>query len=160
MAKTYFFRFTAGAAGTNTGLSPTFLIFSAGATAITPPGFTETPTGQGIYSFSYGPTQAVAYLIDGSASLSSSDRYIAGVLDPIQVIDQQLGYSTDSFGSTSADPGSIWGYFKRFVEHWEGDQKYTKATGLWQMFNRGSTTLLRSKQLTNTYRSSTRTGSS
>lgn len=160
MAKTYYVKFGSGDPRVNTGLSPTFVIFSQGGlTAIAGPTITEKPAGSGMYQFVYGPTMAVAYLMDGMGSLGSADRYISGVLDPIQAVDQQIGFITDIFGTTGADPSTLYGYFRRFLEMVEGNQVFTKATGVWQMFNRGSSTLLRTKSMTDTLTSSTRTGS-
>lgn len=159
--KTFYLKFGGGDPRINSGLSPTFVIFSlAGLTSITGVTITELPAGSGLYQFNYGPTLAVTFLADGGAGLSSVDRYITGILDPIQAVDQQLGFTTDSFGTTGADPGTVWGYCKRFLELFEGDAVFTKATGVWQLFNRGSTTLLRTKTVTNTTASSTKTGSS
>lgn len=156
--KTYWLKFGSGDPAPYSGLFPTFTIFSLqGLTAISAPGITETPAGSGLYQFQYGPTLSVIFKADGGAILSAGDRYITATLDPIQAVDQQLGFQTDSFGSTSADPGSIWGFVKRFQEFLEGDSIYTKATGIWQIFNRGSTTLLRQKSLTNTTTSATKT---
>lgn len=149
--KVYYLKFGSGDSRPYTGLFPTFIIFSAGGvTAISAPGVTELPSGSGLYQFLYGPTLATVFEADGGSNLSAGDRYIAGTLDPIQAVDQQLGFSTDSFGSTSVDPPSIWGYVKRIQELFEGNATYTKATGIWNMFNRGSSTLLRQKALTNT----------
>lgn len=157
--KTYYMKFGTGDPRINTGLFPTFVMFSIGGlTAMTAPGVTETPSGSGMYQFLYGPTLAVAFLADGGSALPSVDRYVSGVLDPVHAVDQQLGFSTDSFGSTSADPTSLWGYVKRFLEFWEGDGTFTKSTGIMQYFNRGSTTLLRTKTVTNTTSQSAKTG--
>lgn len=157
--KIYYLKFGSGDPAPYTGLFPTFTVFNAqGLTAIAAPGVTELPAGTGLYQFSYGPTQAVVFKADGGAGLSAGDRYISGTLDPIQAVDQQLGFSTDSFGSTSTDPGSIWGYVKRLQEFFEGDATYTKGTGIWQLFNRGSTTLLRTKTLANNTTSAKKTG--
>lgn len=159
MTKIYYLKFGSGDPATFSGLFPTFTIFSAqGLTALSAPGITEMPTGSGLYQFQYGPTQAIVFKADGGNSLASGDRFISGTLDPIQAVDQQLGFSTDSFGSTATDPASMWGYLKRLQEFFEGDQIYTKATAILQIFNRGSTTLLRTKNLTNTTTSATKTG--
>jgi hypothetical protein len=157
--KTYYLKFGSGNPAPFTGLSPTFTLFMAnGLTALTPPGISEIPLGSGLYQFQYGPTQAVVFIALGGPNLSAGDQYIAGTLDPIQAVDQQLGFITDSFGSTSADPTSIWGFIRRFMEFNEGDAFYTKATGVWQIFNRGSTTLLRTKNLVNNTSQSNKTG--
>lgn len=159
--KLYYLKFGSGDSRPYTGLFPTFVIFSAqGLTAIAAPGVTELPAGSGLYQFQYGATQATIFLVDGGSNLSSGDRYISATLDPIQSVDQQVGFQTDSFGSTSTDATTLWGSTKRLLEFFEGDSIYTKATGIWQLFNRGQTTLLRTKSLTNTNTSATKTGSS
>lgn len=157
--KIYYLKFGSGDPAPYTGLFPTFTIFSAqGLTAISAPGVTEMPAGSGLYQFQYYATQAIIFKADGGSGLSAGDRYISATLDPIQAVDQQLGFVSDTFGSTSADPSTLWGFMKRILENFEGDATYTKATGIWQFFNRGSTTLLRTKTLTNTTTSATKTG--
>lgn len=155
--KTYYLKFGSGDPRPNTGLFPTFIIFSAsGMTALAAPGVTEMPALSGLYQFQYGPTGPIVFLADGGAALSAGDRYISATLDPIQAVDNQIGFATDSFGTTVSDPSTLWGMAKRALENFEGDAIFTKATGIWQIFNRGSTTLLRQKSLTNTTTSSTK----
>lgn len=150
--KTYYLKFGSGDPVPFSGLSPTFTVFSAGGlTSLAAPGITETPAGSGYYRFDYaGPTLSIIFKADGGAALASGDRYISGALDPIQAVDDKVGYTTDSFGSTSTDPGSILGYLKRSLEFWEGNATFTKSTGIWDIYSRGSSTLLREKALTNT----------
>lgn len=150
MAKTYYLQFGSGDPADKTGLSPTLTIFSMnGLTAIAAPGITELPAGSGLYTFTYGPTTSIIFKADGGAALSAGDRYILGTLDPVHAVDEKVGYTTDSFGSTSADPTTVLGYAKRNQEFHEGNMTFTKATGIWTIYNRGSTTLLREKTLTN-----------
>lgn len=136
----------------NTGLSPTFIVFAEAASGqtLTPPGVSETIVGSGFYHFQYTPTLSIYFEIDGGSSLADSDRYAAGILDPIQLVDQRVGTVDDSIGSTSADPTSALGYLKRNLEFLEGNAEFTKSSGVWQIFSRGSSTLLRVKTLTNT----------
>lgn len=149
--KNYYLKFGTGDPASYTGLSPTFVIFAAnGVTILTAPGITETPAGSGLYQFVYGPTQSILFKVDGGAALSGSDRYIVGTLDPIQAVDEKVGYTTDSIGSTATDPASILGYLKRNMEFMEGNATFTKSTGVWQVYSRGSSTLLTAKTLTNT----------
>lgn len=150
MAKTYYLKFGTGDPANYTGLFPTFTIFSAGGlTAITAPGVTELPTGSGLYQFMYGPTLSIAFKADGGSGLASGDRYIVGVLDPIQAVDEKIGTTSDSIGSTATDPGTLLGYSRRNLEFLEGNATFTKATGTWDIYSRGSSTLLREKALTN-----------
>lgn len=150
MSKTYYLKFGSGDPVNFTGLSPTFTIFSAqGLTAISAPGITETPSGSGLYRFDYGPTASILFKADGGAGLASGDRYIVGALDPIQAVDEKIGTTSDSFGTTATDPSTVFGYLKRNQEFQEGDAVFTKSSAQWNIYNRGSTTLLRSKSLSN-----------
>lgn len=134
----------------NTGLTPTFVIFeTAGGSTLSPPSISEPLAGSGFYKFTYGPTASICFLLDGGAALSSSDRYVQGVLDPIQAVDEKVGTSADSFGSTSVDPSTIFGYVKRNLEFQEGDATFNKSSGIWDIYSRGSSTLLREKTLAN-----------
>lgn len=148
--KSYYLQFGSGDPANFTGLSPTFVIFSAGGlTAAVAPGVTETPVGSGLYRFDYAPTMSIIFKADGGAGLSSGTRYIVGTLDPIQAVDEKVGTIDDSFGSTALDPSTLLGYAKRSLEFWEGNAIFTKATGIWDIYSRGSSTLLREKALTN-----------
>jgi hypothetical protein len=158
MSKSYYLKFGTGDPADKTGLSPTFVIFSAGGlTSVVAPGITETPAASGLYRFDYGPTLSILFKADGGAALASGDRYIIGSLDPIQAVDEKVGTVNDSFGSTSVDPTTVLGYVKRNLEFHEGNAIFTKATGLWDIYSRGSSTLLKEKALTNTTTSATKT---
>jgi hypothetical protein len=160
--KTFWFKFGSGDPRTNTGLTPTFLVFqnSIGATLATP-GITQPVAGTGFYTFGYsiGSSYSLAFLIDGATTaLSNTDRYVSGALDPVQTVDVGIGYIPDSFGASAVDPTTLFGYLKRMQELTEGDQSFTKATGTWLLYNRGSSTLLRTKTLNNAASSVTKTG--
>ena len=174
MAKNYLIQFFSSVnPSLITGFSPTFTVFKTvpGGANATPPGITEIPTATGLYYFTYGPTNTVAFVIDGGASLPVSSRYIAGNLDPVQAVDEQLtgvgntlqaigntllaqGSSTntqivgligslaDSYGSTLSDPTTVFGYLKRLQEYNEGNSLFTKSSGVWQVYTRGVTYVL------------------
>jgi hypothetical protein len=137
---------------TYTGLAPTFIAFySAGTTALSP-GITESPASSGAYSFQYGPTLGVYFVVDWGLTVPANFRYSKGALDPIQAVDERVGgilANNDSIGSTASDPSTVIGYLKRALEFWEGNAQYIKSTGTWNIYSRGSTTLLRVKNLTN-----------
>jgi len=173
--KQFFFRFGSGNPAAYTGLSPSFTIFSSmGLTSIAGPGITETPVGSGIYNFNYNATLAIVFVIDGGNTVSSSDRYVTNVLDPIQAVDEKIGFNSDSFGTTFTDPNTLFGYMKRSLEWHEGDQIFNKSSGIWDIASRGSTfiwngytagitypvvgtsTLLREKSLANNVTQATR----
>jgi len=150
MAKKYGAIFGSGDARTNTGLAPTFIAFEViGGSTLTAPSITEQ-NSTGLYYWTYGPTTAIYFQLDGGSSLADADRYLSGILDPIQAVDEKVGTTTDSFGSTSVDPDTIFGYVKRNMEFNEGNANFNKSTGVWDISSRGSSTLLREKILTNT----------
>jgi len=142
----------------NTGLSPTLVLFwdTANGTSLTPPGITEMPSGSGFYMFNYGPTVAIQFKMDGGAGLADTERYASGILDPIQIVDQRIGTVDDSYGTTATDPTTVMGYLKRDQEFNEGDAVFTKSTGIWDVYSRGSSTLLMEKTLTNNSTQSTK----
>lgn len=172
MAKTFFFKFGTGDPRPYTGISPTFLIFvDQNGSTLSPPSITEDLVGSGFYKFSYTPTLGIAFLIDGATTLLDSvSRYVSGALDPVLLVDQQLsgngssfipvaaaiGTNSDSYGSTSADPTTLFGYLKRSLEFNEGNATYTKSSGTWDIYSRGSSTLLIEKTLSDSSVSTTK----
>lgn len=103
MAKFYSMQFGSGDPRTFAGLSPTFLIFvrmSDGAT-LTPPAITQSLPSSGIYQFTYGVTQAIAFLADAATtSPGTAGRYIQGQIDPADRIDE-VGSSLIALGNTA-----------------------------------------------------------
>lgn len=146
--KNYWLSFGANDPRTNTGLAPTFIQFfdQLGATQA-PPGITEIFAGSGGYRFQYdvGFSSSIWFLVDGGATLATSDRYVRGVLDPSQKIDLAIGYTGSGYGSTSIEPVDVMGLLKRNQEFQEGNQTFLKSSGNWSIFSRGSSTLLASK---------------
>lgn len=67
-----------------------------------------------------------------------------------------IGTPADSFGSTSVDPTTVFGYLKRNLEFEEGQQIFEKQTGVWSIYSRGASTLLREQTLSNTATETTR----
>ena len=147
LVKTYYLLFGSGNPSQYTGFSPTFIVFKRqdGTNVTPPPGITEVPSATGLYYFNASPSYSIAFVVDGGASLVSSLRYLSGSLDPIQAVDQTVGQPSDSYGSTSADPTSIFGYVKRNMEWNEGDSIFGKTSGAWDVYSRGFSTLLREK---------------
>lgn len=143
------FALTFGSGQPVTGLLPTFITWQfADGTTGAPPGITARIAATGIYQFTVSNvTTAIFFVADGATtSIGAEQRYIRGSIDPGDFI----GSPTDSIGSTSVDPSTVFGYLKRLQELLEGDATYNKTSGVWDLFNRGSTTLLRQKTLTNT----------
>lgn len=161
MAKTYWVQFGAGNPQVFTGLTPTFIIFiQQNGVNATPPSISEVGASIGLYIFSYEPSQtlAIGFTVDAGSAVSGTDRYVTGVLDAVSAVDERVGHINDSFGTTAIDPSTIWGMVKRLQELLEGDGSFAKATGVWQISSRGSSTLLREKDLTNSITSATKTG--
>lgn len=108
MAKNYVVSF----GGSNyTGLAPTFLVFQTVAgVSTTRPGITEIPTASGLYYFTYGPTNTIAFVMSGATTgIPQGQRYISGALDPIQAVDEQvtaLGSTMQAIGSTLVGYGA------------------------------------------------------
>jgi hypothetical protein len=73
-------------------LAPTFITFKNMVTGAneTPPGITQLAGSTGLYFFSYGATQPTYFLVDGITVSVANDRYLTGILDPIQEVDNQL----------------------------------------------------------------------
>lgn len=151
--KTYWLQFGSGDPRNNTGLTPTMLILQTeGGSALAGVPITEVGVSTGAYKFQYEPsaTYAIWGLSDGGNSLSDGDRYVVFTLDPIQTVDQRLGYNTDSYGNTLTDPATAFGFVRRTMEFLEGNAEFIKASGIWNIYDRGGTLLLRQKDLTNT----------
>lgn len=157
--KNFLLIFGSGDPSGNSGLTPTFTVFKTtpGGTNATPPGITQVPTNTGLFYFTYGPTNSISFVVDGGSALSTSTRYISGLLDPIDAVDEQvtevltrIGTTASSFGSTSIDPGDLYGYLKRLQELQEGDATFNKSTSTWDIYSRGASTLLREKTFDNT----------
>lgn len=156
--KYYLLTFGSGNPASFTGLAPTLTLFSSvpAGTGLTAPAITEI-TGTGFYTFAYAPTLPIAFLADGGSNLSANDRYIKGILDPIQAVDNKVGFEFDSIGSTSVDPSTLFGLAKRNQAFEEGDSTFNKTTGVWVVSSRGATQVLVAKTLTDAAGSVTKT---
>lgn len=113
MAKSYFLRFGTGDPRTLTGLAPTFLIFESAGATIAPPSISEALTGSGIYTFTWGTTTAIAFLVDAATtSPGAAGRYVTGSLDPADRIDEvgttlvAIGISNIALGTTNVALGT------------------------------------------------------
>lgn len=150
MAVTYYLVFGSGDPSGNTGLAPTFTVFqnSAGG-ATTPPSISEVGSS-GIYTFSYDPQGSINFVVDGATTgLSASNRYIVGALDVGDSLQNtSVGTASDGIGDSATDPTSLFAFVRRIKELLEGDQTYTKATGVFVMKDSTGATTLASKTIT------------
>lgn len=151
MSYKYGLTFGSGDSRNFSGLSPTFVIFvTEGGTNLTAPAVTEIPS-TGLYYFTYTPsaTYTVFFEADGGSSVTDASlRYVKGNLDPIASVDQNLGFLPDTYGTTAA-PTTVFGFVKRDNEQWQADSTFSKTTGIWQQYAKGTSTLLYQKTLTN-----------
>jgi len=60
-----------------------------------------------------------------------------------------IGTTASSFGGLSTMPVDLFGYVKRFAENLEGNQSYDKSAFTLSFYDRGSSTLLATKTITN-----------
>lgn len=104
-SKSYFVRFGSGNPATYTGLAPTFIVFRTVVGTTTPPGFSELST-TGIYRFDYDIRGQIAFVIDGATTgLANADRYVSGVLDLTDQMDQ-VGSTLAAIGTTNVALGT------------------------------------------------------
>ncbi len=68
-----------------------------------------------------------------------------------------LGTTASSYGSTGTSPTDIMGFLIRARELAEGNQTYTKATGVLDLYVRGGITLLAEKTISDTSTNTTKT---
>lgn len=160
--KQYLLRFGSDNPANHSGLSPTFTNFHAipgSSFVVVAPSITETGSGEGCYTFGWTATTFPVYFkVDGGATQASTDRYVVGILDPVQAVDEKIGWLTDSFGSTAVDPASVIGYLKRNLEVNEGNAAYQKSNAAWTVQARGASgVVLFTKTLVNNSVSVTKT---
>jgi hypothetical protein len=161
MSQRFFLRFGTANPQEFAGLTPTLMIFKKGddGTDLAAPAVTEVGVSTGFYKFTYptSPTFSIVFVADGGAAITDdSSRYVAGVLDPITNVDQELGFAADSYGSTAL-PTSAMGNLKRVVQYWQADATFNKSTGVWSQYAQGSSTLLYEKTLANNVSQTTKT---
>jgi hypothetical protein len=172
--KDYYLVFGAGNPADNTGLTPSFTTFANNlGVATTAPGVTEIIAASGLYRFQYEAQGSVIFVVDGDvgglSAIPDADRYITGSLDvedrsedfisglgaslQAQIegfstaLGALIGATSDVIGDTSTDPSTMFGFFKRAQEMAEGDQQYTKATGVLAYTDRTGATTMASKTI-------------
>jgi hypothetical protein len=102
----------------------------------------------GVSNYAWGNTNfAIGTTIQSMVGVNSS---------LITSLDTKIGSTLSSFGTTSVDPGDLFGYLKRAQEFREGDQTFNKVTGAWDISTRGGTLLIQ-KTLTQSSSSVTKT---
>jgi len=108
MANKYGVAFSQTDPRTYPSLAPTFLAFNSmvDGSAISPPAISQFlaagATYTGIYQFTYTASFSVYFLLDGITVATSTDRYVYGILDPIQQVDLQLERYTATFTAANS----------------------------------------------------------
>lgn len=135
---------------TNVAIGTTLLGFGASNFALGTTNFAlgTTNVALGISNFALG-TSIFAGLGTSTTILSVGSTLTA--------IGSLLGLATDSYGTTGIDPVTVFGFLRRAQELAEGDEIYTKATGLLDFYSRGQTALLREKTITDTSSTTSKT---
>lgn len=151
MSYKYGLKFGSGDPRSFTGLSPTFVFFARqDGVTLAPPSVSEV-LNSGLYYFTYqpSPTFTIFFIADGGSSVTdNSVRYLSGTLDPVAAVDQSLGFSTDSYGTTLS-PSTVFGFVSRLNELWQADGTFNKTNGSWAQYAHGTSTLLFSRTLAN-----------
>ncbi len=97
---------------------------------------------QGVSLFAQGVTSAVQVALLYAQGISSAAL---------------IGDTASSFGTSSVDPTSIFGFLKRAQDCREGNESYTKASGVLTISSRGSSQLFATKTISDSTTSTTKT---
>ncbi len=113
-------------------------------------------TAQGVSLFALGTSNLA---IGISLTAQGASIYALGLSNfaNFSLVLGAIGTTASSYGSTSIDPGDLYGFLKRARELAEGNQTYTKATGLLDLYVRGGVTLLAEKTISDTATNTTKT---
>lgn len=104
-------------------------------------GLGMTAVGLGITNAGFGQT-GVALGITNVA-IGTTITALVGIGNTgIADISARVGTTLSSFGTTAVDPGDLFGYLKRALEFREGDQSFSKTSGIWAISTRGGTLLI------------------
>lgn len=96
---------------------------------------------QGVSIISQGislASQSVSLTAQGISILAAINASGSG-------LSLSIGSTASSYGTSAADPVDIFGYLKRLQELLEGNASFTRQSQAWNLYSRGSTTLLRTK---------------
>ncbi len=113
-----------------------------------------------IFLESIGLTAMAGYgitLVAQGVTVVSIGNTLLGIGSSFVGLASILGTTASSYGSTNVDPVDVMGYLKRSREFNEGNQTYTKATGLLDFYVRGGATLLIEKTVSDTATNTTKT---
>lgn len=138
--------------GATTGLSATDRFIYGSCEALDSTNFGATTAALGSTLSGIGTTLIAqgSTLVGTGTTLVAQGATLVAIGNTVLSINAAgIGSTASTFGSTSADPDTLFGYMKRIQELIEGNQDFNKTSGAWEMWSRGSSTLLRLKTLTN-----------
>lgn len=120
-------------------------------------GVTQAGMGNTLAAVGVSLTAQGSTILGIGASLTAQGNTIAALGASFGGLAAFIGSTASSIGSTSADPVDLFGFAKRALEFMEGNQTYTKATGILDFYSRGSSTLLREKTVSDGVTQTTKT---
>jgi hypothetical protein len=125
------------------GFGSTLMGFGATSVAL---GTTNVALAISNYSFA---TMIFAGLVNQGSTIVGIGTTLLGIGSSVAVLAAGIGSTASTFGSSSADPVDLFGYMKRIQENLEGNSSFTKLSGAWSIYSRGSSQLLASKTVAN-----------
>lgn len=103
---------------------------------------------QGLTTLGYG-VSIYAQVQNNGTTLVAIGNSLAAIGTSLSIIVPAIGSTASSFGDSSTDPSTLFGYLKRIHENLEGDSQYVKVTGLWTILDRTAGTTFAQKTITN-----------
>lgn len=82
-------------------------------------------------------------------TLVSIGNTLAGIGTSLSIIVPAIGSTASSFGNSTTDPGTLFGYLKRIQENLEGNSNFVKVSGIWSISDRASSVTLAVKTIVN-----------
>lgn len=110
--------------------------------------------GYGVSTIALGTTTVAGLNNLGSTLVGIGNTAIGFGISTL-ALGNFIGSTASSIGTTLIDPTTVFGFLMRNQEMTEGNQTYTKSTGVLDLFTRGAT-LLREKTITDTSTTTTK----
>lgn len=123
----------------------------------------NTNVGIGLSNIALGTTSVAIGLSNislGTTNVAigtSLTGAVSGIGSSFSWISTEIGTTASTFGDSSTNPDTVFGYLRRVVEFLEGNQTYTKSSGALAFYSRGSSYTLASKTVSDTTTQTTKT---
>lgn len=118
--------------------------------------FGQSNVALGISNFALG-TSGVAQGLSNFIGIATANSALALLGPGLTGLAGLIGDTASSYGTDLVDPTTIFGFLRRSQEFWEGNEVYTKTSGLLDFYPRGASQLLREKTISDTVLSTTKT---